>query len=131
MYCPFCGVGLDNSPKFCRSCGQDISFINEAASTVSRTAGEDLLSSQIVPRANIILLNCLYELLFTVLHCNVGCFSVGATFNQSLYLSGTDACSIPAKSAVHQFMRYRELKEIERKSFSKSKKRSMKTVKVS
>ncbi|XP_035466662.2 zinc finger MYM-type protein 4 isoform X3 [Scophthalmus maximus] len=78
MYCPFCGVRLDNSPKSCSSCGRDIGFINEEASTVSRTAG-----------------------------------------------------SIPAKSAVHQFMRYRELKEKKRKTFSKPQKKSMKSVKIS
>lgn len=68
---------MDNSPKLCSSCGRDIGFIIEAASTV---------------------------------------------------YAGTDACSIPAKSAVHHFMRYIKLTETERKTCSKPKK---KTVKIS
>ncbi|RXN36255.1 hypothetical protein ROHU_003095 [Labeo rohita] len=45
----------------------------------------------------------------------------------------TDACAVPGKSAsaVVQFMKYRELKETERKTFSKSKKKSNKPVKIS
>lgn len=48
-------------------------------------------------------------------------------------VSVTDACAVPGKSssAVLQFMKYRELKETERKTFSKSKKKSNKPVKVS
>ncbi|XP_072572064.1 G2/M phase-specific E3 ubiquitin-protein ligase-like isoform X1 [Paramormyrops kingsleyae] len=45
----------------------------------------------------------------------------------------TDACAVPGKSAsaVLQFMKYRELKETERKTFSKNKKISDKPVKIS
>lgn len=91
MFCPFCGIQWPTLPRFCNSCGRDVSFIENAP----RTAGDGHVSRMTVPKV-------------------------------------TDACAIPAKSTVLQFMKYREVKETERKTFSsKSKKKSNKTVKVS
>ncbi|RXN12008.1 G2 M phase-specific E3 ubiquitin- ligase-like protein [Labeo rohita] len=80
-------------PKFCSSCGRNVSFVMENA---RKPLGEDQASCQAVPRV-------------------------------------TDARAVPGKSAsaVVQFMKYRQLKETERKTFSKSKKKSNKPVKIS
>ncbi|XP_057182963.1 uncharacterized protein LOC130549678 [Triplophysa rosa] len=92
MYCPFCGFKWSNLPRFCSSCGRDVSFVTEKA---PRTASDDLHGSR-----------------------------------QSL-LKVTDTGAIPASSSVLNFMKYRQLKENERRTFSKSKKKSKKTVRIS
>lgn len=133
MYCPFCGHILVNSPKFCGSCGRDTKFIIETASDVC--AGEDHGSTEIVSKGNI-MFSCLYFLCRIEMWNVFSCQPTGQYLNPiklqehslSLCVSVTDAC---AKSAVTKFMTYREMKEKERKTFSKSTKKSKKTVMVS
>ncbi len=60
MYCPFCGFQWPALPRFCSSCGRDVSFVIENA---PRTAGDDQVSCQTVPRGNILLLISLYTVL--------------------------------------------------------------------